>query len=79
MSMSITNSFKLAPEAARLGSLEQEDHHRILRACGIQISVRFVLPGELAKHAVSEDIKVVTRFNVPLGCLPLSGTWVLSE
>jgi len=32
----------------------------------IQTSVRLILPGELAKHAVSEGTKAVTKFNASL-------------
>lgn len=33
----------------------------------IQTAVRLYLPGELAKHAVSEGTKAVTKFNTSLG------------
>jgi len=33
----------------------------------IQTSVRLILPGELAKHAVSEGVKAVTKYNASLG------------
>ena len=31
----------------------------------IQTAVRLILPGELAKHAVSEGTKAVTKFTPP--------------
>ena len=36
----------------------------------IQTAVRFILPGELAKHAVSEGTKAVTKF---------TSAWVFSQ
>ena len=32
----------------------------------IQTAIRLILPGELAKHAVSEGTKAVTKFNASL-------------
>ncbi|ODM95883.1 Late histone H2B.2.2, partial [Orchesella cincta] len=40
-------------------SLQQEDHHHLSE---IQTAVRLLLPGELAKHAVSEGTKAVTKY-----------------
>jgi len=63
--MSIMNSFindifeKLAQEAARLARYNKKP---TLTSREIQTSVRLVLPGELAKHAVSEGTKAVTKF-----------------
>ncbi|KFQ82440.1 Histone H2B type 1-L, partial [Phoenicopterus ruber ruber] len=54
--MSIMNSFvndifeRLASEASRLAHRE------------VQTAVRLLLPGELAKHAVSEGTKAVTKY-----------------
>ena len=39
----------------------------ILDARNIQTAVRFDLPGELAKHAVSEGVKAITKFASSLG------------
>ena len=36
----------------------------------IQTAVRLVLPGELAKHAVSEGTKAVTKFSLDLPAYP---------
>ena len=63
--MSIMNSFindifeKLATEAARLARYNKKP---TITSREIQTSVRLVLPGELAKHAVSEGTKAVTKF-----------------
>ncbi|KAJ4797959.1 Histone H2B [Rhynchospora pubera] len=63
--MSIMNSFindifeKLAMEASRLARYNKKP---TITSREIQTSVRLVLPGELAKHAVSEGTKAVTKF-----------------
>uniref|UniRef100_A0A0D3G8L7 Histone H2B n=1 Tax=Oryza barthii TaxID=65489 RepID=A0A0D3G8L7_9ORYZ len=63
--MSIMNSFindifeKLEQEAARLARYNKKP---TITSREIQTSVRLVLPGELAKHAVSEGTKAVTKF-----------------
>jgi histone H2B len=63
--MSIMNSFindifeKLAGEAAKLARYNKKP---TITSREIQTSVRLVLPGELAKHAVSEGTKSVTKF-----------------
>ncbi|XP_078059186.1 late histone H2B.L3-like [Mustelus asterias] len=63
--MSIMNSFindifeHIADEAFRL------DHYNklsIITSQEIQTTVRLLLPGELAKHAVLEGTKVVTKY-----------------
>merc|ERR1712072_1462897 len=65
MAMSIMNSFisdmfdKISTEACRLALYNKKP---TITACEIQTSVRLVLPGELAKHAVSEGTKAVTKF-----------------
>ena len=33
----------------------------------VQTSTRLLLPGELAKHAVSEGTKAVTKYNMTIG------------
>lgn len=64
-SMSIMNSFindvfdKLASESSHLVRYSKK---RTLSSREIQTAVRLVLPGELAKHAVSEGTKAVTKF-----------------
>ena len=63
--MSIMNSFindifeKIAAEAARLARYNKKP---TVTSREIQTAVRLVLPGELAKHAVSEGTKAVTKF-----------------
>jgi histone H2B len=63
--MSIMNSFvndifeKIATEAARLARYSKKP---TVTSREIQTAVRLVLPGELAKHAVSEGTKAVTKF-----------------
>jgi histone H2B len=64
-SMSIMNSFindtfeRLALEASKLVRYSKK---RTLSSREIQTAVRLLLPGELAKHAVSEGTKAVTKF-----------------
>ncbi|ERN07750.1 hypothetical protein AMTRI_Chr08g163080 [Amborella trichopoda] len=63
--MGIMNSFindifeKLAQEASKLARYNKKP---TITSREIQTSVRLVLPGELAKHAVSEGTKSVTKF-----------------
>ena len=63
--MSIMNSFindifeRIAMEA---GKLSRYSKKATLSSREIQTSVRLMLPGELAKHAVSEGTKAVTKF-----------------
>jgi histone H2B len=63
--MAILNSFitdqfeKIATQAATLSRVNKKP---TLTSREIQTAVRLVLPGELAKHAVSEGTKAVTKF-----------------
>jgi histone H2B len=63
--ISILNSFvndifeRLALEASRLSRYNKK---QTLSSREIQTAVRLLLPGELAKHAVSEGTKAVTKF-----------------
>ncbi len=63
--MSIMNSFvndtfdRLATEAVRLARYNKK---ATLTSREIQTAVRLLLPGELAKHAVSEGTKAVTKY-----------------
>ncbi|GIL90230.1 hypothetical protein Vretimale_16321 [Volvox reticuliferus] len=63
--MSIMNSFindifeKVATEASKLSRYSKKP---TVTSREIQTAVRLVLPGELAKHAVSEGTKAVTKF-----------------
>ena len=56
----ITDMFdKIATQAAQLSRVNKKP---TLTSREIQTAVRLVLPGELAKHAVSEGTKAVTKF-----------------
>ncbi len=63
--MSIMNSFvndifeRIASEASRLANLNGRS---TISSREIQTGVRLLLPGELAKHAVSEGTKAVTKY-----------------
>ena len=63
--MSIMNSFindvfeRIAVEASRLGRYNKKP---TLSSREVQTAVRLVLPGELAKHAVSEGTKAVQKY-----------------
>ena len=63
--MSIMNSFvndifeRIACEAGRLTN---QNKRATISSREIQTSVRLLLPGELAKHAVSEGTKAVTKY-----------------
>ena len=63
--MSIMNSFvndlfeRIAAEASRLAHYNKRS---TITSREIQTSVRLLLPGELAKHAVSEGTKAVTKY-----------------
>ena len=65
-SMSIMNSFiydifeKICNEASRLAKYNRK---YTLSSREIQTAVRLLLPGELAKHAVVEGAKAVTKFS----------------
>ena len=65
-SMSIMNSLvmdateKIATEAARLMKVNKK---QTMTSREIQSALRLVFPGELAKHAVSEGTKAVTKFS----------------
>ena len=65
-SMSIMNSFindifeKICAEAARLVRYSKKT---TLSSREVQSAVRLLLPGELAKHAVSEGTKAVTKYS----------------
>ncbi|XP_075993727.1 histone H2B 1/2-like [Genypterus blacodes] len=63
--MSIMNSFvndifeRIASEASRLTLYNKRS---TITSREIQTAVRLLLPGELAKHAVSEGTKAVTKY-----------------
>ena len=71
--MSIMNSFvndvfeRIAAEASRLSHYNKRS---TISSREIQTAVRLLLPGELAKHAVSEGTKAVTKYT--------SSKWVIS-
>ncbi|XP_031556591.1 late histone H2B.L4-like [Actinia tenebrosa] len=64
--MGIMNSFvndlfeRLAVEAAKLVTI---NHKSTLSSREVQTAVRLLLPGELAKHAVSEGTKAVAKYS----------------
>jgi len=68
--MSIMNSFvndifeRIAAEAGRLARYNKR---HTISSREIQTAVRLLLPGELAKHAVSEGTKAVTKYQSSLG------------
>ena len=63
--MSIMNSFvndvfeRIAAEASRLAHYNKKS---TISSREVQTAVRLLLPGELAKHAVSEGTKAVTKY-----------------
>ncbi|XP_051947199.1 histone H2B-like [Xyrauchen texanus] len=63
--MGIMNSFvndifeRIGGEASRLAHYNKRS---IITSREIQTAVRLLLPGELAKHAVSEGTKAVTKY-----------------
>ena len=63
--MSVMNSFindiesKISEEG---GKLARYNKSKTLTSREVQTAVRLLLPGELAKHAVSEGTKAVTKF-----------------
>ena len=63
--MSIMNSFvndifeRIANEASKLSN---HNGRSTISSREVQTSVRLLLPGELAKHAVSEGTKAVTKY-----------------
>lgn len=67
--MAIMNSFvsdifeRIATEAGRLA---RYNNRQTITSREIQTAVRLILPGELAKHAVSEGTKAVTKYNASL-------------
>ena len=67
--MSVMNSIsndlfqKLAAEA---GKLAQYNKRISITSRDIQTAVRLILPGELAKHAVSEGTKAVTKYTTSM-------------
>ncbi|GMM38528.1 hypothetical protein DASC09_058780 [Saccharomycopsis crataegensis] len=64
--ISIMNSFvsdifeRIATEASKLAAYNKKS---TISAREIQTAVRLILPGELAKHAVSEGTRAVTKYS----------------
>lgn len=64
--MSVMNSFindifeRIATESSKLATINKK---ATLSSREVQTAVRLMLPGELAKHAVSEGTKAVTKFS----------------
>lgn len=48
---------------AQAAQLADANHKKTISTREIQTAVRLLLPGELAKHAVSEGTKAVTKYN----------------
>ena len=67
--MHILNSFvhdifdRMCSEASKLC---QYTHKQTLSAREVQTAVQLVLPGELAKHAISEGTKAVTKYQASM-------------
>lgn len=67
--MAIVNAFvadmleRIAVEAGRLAKYNRRN---TIASREVQTAARLVLPGELAKHAVSEGTKAVTKYNAYL-------------
>ncbi len=67
--MAIVNSFvndifeRVAQEAGRLARYNKRN---TITSREIQTAVRLIMPGELAKHAVNEGTKAVTKYNASL-------------
>jgi len=65
-SMTIINNFvedtfeKIASEASKLCRMHKR---ATMSSRDVQSAIRLVLPGELAKHAVSEGTKAMTKFS----------------
>ena len=63
--MSVMNSFvndifeRISSESSRLSHYNKK---RTMTSREVQTAVRLLLPGELAKHAVSEGTKAVTKY-----------------
>lgn len=64
--MNIMNSFvndvfeRIAGEASKLAT---HNKRSTISSREVQTSVRLILPGELAKHAVSEGTKAITKYS----------------
>jgi histone H2B len=64
--LSVCSSFvndifeRIATEASKLASYNKKS---TISSREIQTSVRLILPGELAKHAISEGTKGVTKYS----------------
>ena len=57
----VTDIFeRVATEASKLAAYNKKS---TISSREIQTSVRLILPGELAKHAVSEGTKAVTKYS----------------
>ncbi|GMH75098.1 hypothetical protein TrLO_g12819 [Triparma laevis f. longispina] len=64
MNSFINDTFeKIASEAGDETTLVKKNGKSTLSSREIQTAVHLILPGELAKHAVSEGTKAVTKFS----------------
>ncbi|KAF7259608.1 hypothetical protein EG68_02876 [Paragonimus skrjabini miyazakii] len=77
--MSIMNSFvndifeRIAAESSRLAHYNKRS---TITSREIQTAVRLLLPGELAKHAVSEGTKAVTKYTSTNSLVIVGFGWV---
>ncbi|KAJ7877788.1 histone-fold-containing protein [Mycena leptocephala] len=76
--MTILNSFvndifeRIASEASKLPQYSKKSS---ISSQEIQTSVRLILPGELAKHTISEGTKSVTKFS----SVTTTSSWILGD
>lgn len=49
--------------AAESGKLASYGNHKTFSSREVQSAVRLLLPGELAKHAIGEGTKAVTKYS----------------
>ncbi|KAH9963015.1 histone-fold-containing protein [Russula dissimulans] len=79
--MAILNSFvndifeRIATEASKLAAYSKKS---TISSREIQTAVRLILPGELAKHAISEGTKSVTKVCTRIRCAPMLA-YILSK
>ena len=63
MNSFINDTFdRISQEAAKL---VRYNRRKTLSSREVQTAVKLLLPGELAKHAISEGTKAVTKFTTP--------------
>ncbi|GBP00185.1 Histone H2B [Eumeta japonica] len=67
---------RIAAEASRLAHYNKRS---TITSREVQTSVRLLLPGELAKHAVSEGTKAVTKYTSSKVGIDRKGKWKFNE